>query len=197
MWATSMKVPESPQSPAQIFPVTRPACDVQISLGASSMNLKRFWPPEAHHRVMVLLSTAAVVIVVAHIFLPKALLDKAEIDIPLVTLVLLALYVLAYVGNEAEESGLRHAAELGLKEVFSSRLEAGQSDEYSDLLENAKSELFVVGVTLKDLTSDVGGVLRERVRKGCRVELLILSPEFRDNNPPPIDQSPSRIAIPP
>ena len=151
------------------------------------MSIRRFWPPEVHHRVMVLLSAAAVGVVFAHLILPETLLERFRINIPLVTLVLLALFVLAYIGNEAEESGLRHAEELGLKEVFASRMEPGQSEEYSDLLKNAKSELFVVGVTLKDLTNDIGGLLLERASKGCRVELLMLSPEFKDNRDPIVD----------
>ncbi len=108
-------------------------------------------------------------------------------DVPLITLLLLSLYVLASMQHDRAQPHLTRAADLGIKNIYKSRVDEGQMASYLELLQGAKKELFIVGITLKDVGADQFDHLVERASSGCQVDLLMLSPKFRANKDPILD----------
>ncbi len=53
------------------------------------------------------------------------------------------LFVLAYLDKEREHPHLLHAAQLGVKDVYRSRMDPEQIKEYQSFLTNAKRSLFL------------------------------------------------------
>ena len=76
---------------------------------------------------------------------------------------------------------------LGITEIYRSRSDPGQKEEYVNLLQKAGCDLFVVGVTLKDLTREDRPTLIEKATNGCSVRLLMLTPARWMNEHPVLD----------
>jgi hypothetical protein len=77
--------------------------------------------------------------------------------------------------------------ELGIKAIYRSRSDPDQGEAYERVLKTARSEIFVVGITLKDLAAGQGDKLLEKAKHGCAIKLLMLSPEYWQNTNPVLD----------
>lgn len=93
---------------------------------------------------------------------------------------------------EQSKSGLakhnRKLEELGIVEIYLGRGDFGQMDEYTALLHKASQDLFIVGVTLKDLTREQRPLLHGKATNGgCSVRLLMLTPLRWGNQQPVLD----------
>lgn len=146
------------------------------------MSLKKAWFQRPHRLLLQIVCVGAIGIELWEIFKFKPDLKESA---PLVILGLLSLYVLAYL----EEQGPRRdrLAELGIENIFRVRADLGQDISYRSLLESAKRNLFIVGVTLNDVSRLYGGELRRRASDGCTIDLLLLHPKFRENKDPILD----------
>lgn len=135
--------------------------------------------------MLVSLCIGAIVAEVLDILLPEHLKLHMQDHAPMITVILLSLYVLAYL--EQGETKRDRMRQLGIKNIFRDRLDEGQMASYQALLATAAHELFIVGITLKDLSREQGKHLRDRAAVGCTIELLMLSPKFRSNKNPILD----------
>jgi hypothetical protein len=76
---------------------------------------------------------------------------------------------------------------LGITEIYRSRDDDGQKQEYLKLLRKASEDLFIIGVTLKDLTLHEQPTLIDKATSGCSVRLLMLLPARWKNESPILD----------
>lgn len=107
--------------------------------------------------------------------------------VPGITLVLLSTFVLYFFARERMLQDYTRWQGLGIRAIYRSRNDKDQYDEYMQLLQGAEKELFIVGITLKDLSRDHAPLLREKARKGCSIRLLLLSPRYWANSEPVLD----------
>ena len=114
--------------------------------------------------------------------------------VPTITLVLLSSFVLYYFGREQFMVEYTRWKALGIRSVYRSRTDNDQFDEYMRLLSGAEKDLFIVGITLKDLSLDHAPLLLDKARRGCTIRLLMLSPRYWRNQEPILD--PVAAAIP-
>lgn len=76
---------------------------------------------------------------------------------------------------------------LGITEIYLGRHDYRQKQQYDALLKNASHDLFIVGVTLRDLTREERPLLHEKAITGCSVRLLMLTPTRWMNQQPVLD----------
>lgn len=130
--------------------------------------------------------------------------------IPTFVLILLASYILVFIfGYESKMSKMtstvndlkdfveqsragmsehiRRWEGLGIIEIYKSRNDYWQREAYNSLMQQAASNLFIVGVTLKDLTRNEKPTLIAKASNGCSVRLLMLTPERWGNINPILD----------
>lgn len=148
---------------------------------------KQSWFRKAEDIVLIGVAGCSIAILIAHIVLLDEWKRKIADQAPLMTLLLLSLFVLAYMRHSRLRSRLDNAARLGVKEIYLSREDEDQQKAYRELLGRAEKELFIVGITLRDLSREQSKHLRERLAQGCNVELLMLSPKFWENKNPILD----------
>lgn len=147
--------------------------------------LREVWFRHGHRWVLRILCLGAILAEALDILLPKHLKFGMEEHAPMVGLVLLSLYILAYLERDGAKRD--RLGELAIENIYRGRLDEGQIAGYQGLLATAKHELFIVGITLKDLSREQGRHLRERASAGCTIDLLMLSPKFRANRDPILD----------
>src|SRR5438128_7891709 len=158
----------------------------------------------------ILLGTMAVIALVVSILVISIEWLHLREHIPAGSLILLATFVLFFLlGYERHirkitssvadykilvEKGLASIAEqgrkweqMGIREIYRSRDDPGQKRVYTSLLDNATSAIFIVGVTLRDVTHDQYPKLFEKATTGCSIQLLILTPEHWKNEHPTLD----------
>lgn len=133
--------------------------------------------------VACLIVSGIILIIEPIIGWPKALHEH----IPAITLFLLSSFAIYYMKSEQVLADYAKWKELGIKAVYRSRSDSDQGEAYSRMLKTARSEIFVVGITLKDLPQLHGSLLVEKGKKGCSIKLLILSPEYWQNDNPILD----------
>jgi|GEM_PF-5432845 len=107
--------------------------------------------------------------------------------IPAISLFLLSSFALYYLQREQVVSDYEQWKDLGIEAIYSTRLESGQAESYMRLLKSIRSEIFVVGITLKDVPRDHGALLLEKGKRGRSIRLLMLSPEYWRNSDPVLD----------
>lgn len=137
--------------------------------------------------VVWLLAWCAIAVVIADILLPHSLQEKITPHVPLATLFILSLFAIAFLRHSHAQTRLAHAHRLGLKDIYASRYEEDQIGSFRELLTHAKHELLIVGITLRQITKEHADDLRKRAAKGCTIDLLMLSPKFRENTDPVLD----------
>jgi hypothetical protein len=151
------------------------------------MSWTQAWIKHLHPWVLTIVCWSSITLVAFDVFAPERWKVGVVAHAPWITLILLSLFVLAYLEKERARQQLLQAAQLGIKEIYRSRVDQDQIREYEDLLGHAKQSLFIVGVTLKDLSREPGNHLLKRAADGCQIDLLMLSPQFRDNHNPVLD----------
>ena len=76
---------------------------------------------------------------------------------------------------------------LGVAQLYPGRNAPGQIDNFNRTLASATKELFIVGITLKDLTRNQRPLLLQKALEGCSVQLLMLTPARWPNRDPVLD----------
>jgi hypothetical protein len=76
---------------------------------------------------------------------------------------------------------------MGITTIYLSRADRGQKDAYVNILQGFEKDLFVVGVTLKDLTHDERPQLLTKCAVGGSIRFLMLTPERWQNRQPVLD----------
>jgi hypothetical protein len=149
------------------------------------MDREQSWFQRPHRWLLIALCLGAIGTELWDILMPEPAKLHLVGYAPLVTLALLSLYVLHYL----EEDGQRNSrmSELGIKRIYRSRIEQEQIASYQGLLASAKKELFIVGITLKDISREQSAHLRQKASAGCRIDLLMLHPKFKANTDPVLD----------
>lgn len=127
---------------------------------------------------------------------PERLKSALTGDVPLITLLLLSLYILISLQHDHPQQHLSRAADLGIKNIYKSRDDEGQMASYLDLVQGAKRELFIVGITLKDMSAAQFERVVDRASAGCQIDLLMLSPSLRRNIDPILDPVANRDLTP-
>src|SRR5258708_3002381 len=115
------------------------------------MSWTQTWIRHLHPWVLTIVFWCSIILVPFYLFAPESWKLGVAAHAPWITLILLSLFVLAYLERERGHQHLLQAAQLGIKEIYRSRVDQDQIREYEDLLGHAKQSLFIVGVTLKDL----------------------------------------------
>ncbi len=126
----------------------------------------------------------AIAILVAERFLPAPGMFRD--DIPSITLFLLSVFVLSFFARERMITELAKWRNLGLQAVYHNRSDPGQFSAYIDLLNGAESDLFVVGITLRDIRAQMP-ILIEKGKRACSVEFLMMNPRYWRNSDPILD----------
>jgi len=145
------------------------------------------WLRKAEDIVLWAVALCSILILVADIILPESWKHLVAEQAPVLTLLLLSLFVLAYLRHTRLRSRLDNALRLGVKEIYLSRYDEEQIKAYRELLNGAERELFIVGVTLRDLSREQSQHICDRIKQGCNVDLLMLSPRFWENKDPILD----------
>lgn len=107
--------------------------------------------------------------------------------IPEIALFLLASFIAYYMRREQVLRDYAKWKELGIKGVYRSRSDPDQGEAYLRMMKTARTEIFVVGITLKDLARENGGLLLQKAKSGLSIKLLMLSPEYWKNDNPILD----------
>ncbi len=107
-------------------------------------------------------------------------------DLPSLTLFLLSIFVLSFFARERMLGEIAKWRALGLQAVYHGRNDPDQFPAYMDLLNHAKRDLFIVGITLKDLRSQMP-LLVEKGRQACSIEFLMMDPHYWKNRDPILD----------
>ena len=137
--------------------------------------------------VSIVAGVLSIAILIFDVFLPEHLKSSLTSRAPMITLLLLSLYVLTSFEHAHPQVLLSRALDLGIKNIYRNREDGVQRTSYYHILESARQELFIVGITLKNLTEEQFRRLVERANAGCEIHLLMLSPKFRANKNPILD----------
>ncbi len=149
------------------------------------MAIRKAWFQRPHRWLLTILCVGAISIEFWEVLAPERFKLGLRENAPLVILALLSLYILAYLEQDGPKRNL--LAELGIENIFRSRKEQGQIGSYQNLLASAKVTLFIVGITVRDISHDEDGYLRAKAAEGCRIDLLMLHPKFSKNINPILD----------
>ena len=118
------------------------------------MYLKQLWPKHLHPWILKIVCWCSILLVAFDVLAPERWKLGVAAHAPWITLVVLSLFVLAYLEGERLHPRLLKAAQLGIREIYRSRADQDQVKEYEDLVRGAKQSLFIVGITLKDLSHE-------------------------------------------
>ncbi len=135
--------------------------------------------------VIIGTSILAILLLVAERFPPLSGLFRE--DVPSVTLFLLSIFVLSFFAREQILTEAEKWKSLGMQAIYQNRNDPAQFASYVGLMEGVKNNLFIVGITLKDVPRTQLPLFLEKGKKGCSVELLMLNPRFWKNNDPILD----------
>jgi hypothetical protein len=107
--------------------------------------------------------------------------------VPGISLFLLSTFALYYVQREQVITEYLRWKDFGIEAIYSTRLDSGQAESYRHLLQSIRKEIFIVGITLKDVPRDHGALLFDKGKNGRAIKLLMLSPEYWRNDDPVLD----------
>lgn len=114
--------------------------------------------------------------------------------VPGITLILLSSFVIYYFARERFMGEFVRWKALGIRAIYRRRSDENQFDEYMQLLNNVQHNLFIVGITLKDVPRHHMSLLLDKASRGCVIELLMLSPEYWRNANPVLDPVAAAVA---
>ena len=146
---------------------------VSLALPGGPVNFRTFWHRHIHPWILLAVSLIAIAAVVADIVAPEAAKDAIRQHVPYVTLILLSLYVISYL--EDHDPKPDRLAEFGIANIYRGRLDEGEMASYQRLLSSAQKELFIVGITLKDVSQDHNRQLLDRASAGCRIRTHLIN----------------------
>lgn len=149
------------------------------------MTVREVWFRHGHRWVLTALCLGAILAEALDALLPQRLKFGMEEHAPMITVILVSMFILAYLERDGTKRD--RLSELGIENIYRTRVDDGQFQSYQELLSTAKHELFIVGITLKDLSREQRGHLLERASAGCSIDLLMLAPKFRANKDPILD----------
>jgi hypothetical protein len=153
------------------------------------MTKLRSWLRRSEKIILIALAVGAIVIA-AIVLIVEPLtgwLPEIHDFVPGITLVLLSSFVLYYFARERILADYSRWKGLGIRAIYRRRTDENQFDEYMNLLHGVQRDLFIVGITLKDVPRHHMSLLLETAGRGCSVELLMLSPEYWRNADPVLD----------
>ena len=76
---------------------------------------------------------------------------------------------------------------VGITDFFINRETGDQLNSFSMMINNAKSEIFIVGVTLNEVPSNNRSIFVKKALNKCKLEFLMLNPIYFKNEFPKID----------
>ena len=149
----------------------------------------RSWLKRSEKVILIAMSVGAIAIA-AIVLIVEPLtgwLPGVQGFVPGITLILLSSFVLYYFARERILADYTRWKGLGIRAIYRCRTDENQFDEYMSLLHGVQRELFIVGITLKDVPRHHMSLLLETAGRGCSIELLMLSPEYWKNADPVLD----------
>jgi hypothetical protein len=156
----------------------------------------RLWLKRSERVILIALATGAILTAGIVLILEPLTgwLPGVHTFVPGITLVLLSSFVLYYFGRERILTDYTRLEALGIRAIYRRRTDENQFDEYMHLLHSAQNNLFIVGITLKDVPRHHMSLLLEKAGRGCSTELLMLSPKYWRNADPVLDPVASAVS---